>query len=275
MIVCKEFPNKIFETKQQMFKELRENKDTLIAQKKMITKQADSVLFKALETNKKQKNKADVDNNQDVNKLGLKLVINTTNVMDSHSDVHLKGIWKKTLKEKKNIYLLQEHQMKFDKIITDEVKASVESMNWADLGSSLKGETEALIFDATIDKRNEFMFNQYAKGYVKNHSVGMRYVKLELALNSESKWDVEEKEIWDKYINEVANKEDAEAQGYFWAVTEAKIIEGSAVPIGSNTITPTLAIENKQADNTSLEVDEPTEVTQKEQLVNFLTHIKV
>jgi hypothetical protein len=27
------------------------------------------------------------------------------------------------------------------------------------------------------------MFNQYAKGYVKEHSVGMRYVKLELAVN--------------------------------------------------------------------------------------------
>jgi hypothetical protein len=33
------------------------------------------------------------------------------------------------------------------------------------------------------------MFNQYAKGYVKEHSVGMRYVKLELAVNSDSKYE--------------------------------------------------------------------------------------
>jgi hypothetical protein len=39
------------------------------------------------------------------------------------------------------------------------------------------------------------MFNQYAKGYVKEHSVGMRYVKLELAVNSDSKYDAEEKAI--------------------------------------------------------------------------------
>ena len=108
-----------------------------------------------------------------------------------------------------------------------------------------------------IDKRNEFMFNQYAKGYVKNHSVGMRYVKLELAINSESKWDVEEKEIWDKYIDDIANKEVAEERGYFWAVTEAKIIEGSAVPIGSNTITPTLEVEAKN--------NEPSKDTHKQQ----------
>jgi hypothetical protein len=58
------------------------------------------------------------------------------------------------------------------------------------------------------------MFNQYAKGYVKEHSVGMRYVKLELAVNSDSKYDAEEKAIWDKYIDEIVNKV-AEEQSYF------------------------------------------------------------
>jgi hypothetical protein len=57
------------------------------------------------------------------------------------------------------------------------------------------------------------MFNQYAKGYVKEHSVGMRYVK-ELAVNSDSKYDAEEKAIWDKYIDEIVNKV-AEEQSYF------------------------------------------------------------
>jgi len=37
MIVCKEL-NKEYSTKAEMFKALRENKSTLIAQKKMITK---------------------------------------------------------------------------------------------------------------------------------------------------------------------------------------------------------------------------------------------
>jgi hypothetical protein len=117
-------------------------------------------------------------------------------------------------------------------------------MSWKELGQKHQGDTEALVFNATISKnRNEFMFNQYAKGFVKEHSVGMRYVNLQLAINSDSKWDVDEKEVWDKYIDLVANKEVAEAQGYMWIVIEAKIVEGSAVVKGSNPATPTISIE--------------------------------
>jgi hypothetical protein len=69
--------------------------------------------------------------------------------------------------------------MKFNSIIS--IKQKVESHKWKDLGFDFEGETEALVFNVEIDKdRNDFMFNQYAKGYVKEHSVC--YV-LELAVN--------------------------------------------------------------------------------------------
>jgi len=265
MITIKEFPNKTFETKSSMYKALRENKSALIAQKKMITKEADSVVF--LVTAKNEMGETIKSNSLGVDELTtlkMELVINTTNVMDSHSDVHLKGIWNKSVKEKKGLYLLQEHKMKFDSIITDNVKASVKELLWSEVGADYNGKTEALVFSVEVDKkRNPFMFEQYAKGYVKNHSVGMRYVKIELALNSESKYDQEEKEVWDKYISEVANKEQAEEQGYFWAVSQAKIIEGSAVPVGSNTITPVLNIESKEAVHDTSKDIEPSSDTQK------------
>ena len=70
----------------------------------------------------------------------------------------------------------------------------------------------------------------------------MRYVKIDLAMNSESPADAKEKAAWDKYINKIVNKEKAIEQGYFWAVTEAKVIEGSAVPLGSNFATPTISV---------------------------------
>lgn len=267
-MICKEL-NKEFATKEELFKALKLNKEELIAQKKMITKEADSVCFYAT-TEKGEVVKADMVDIDSIKELKMELVINTTNVMDSHGDVHLKGIWNKCLKEKKDFYLLQEHRMLFDHIITDKVKASARTMKWSELNSTFKGDTQALVFSVEVDKdRNPFMFNQYAKGYVKNHSVGMRYVKLELAINSESKYDIEEKEVWDKYIDEVANKKAAEEQGYFWAVTEAKIIEGSAVPIGSNTITPTLNIQSK--DTTT---EEPSKDTPKEEPFNVLEAIK-
>ena len=96
----------------------------------------------------------------------------------------------------------------------------------------------------------------------------MRYVKVDLAINSESEWDKDEKALWDKYYPVVANKEVADERGYMWIVSEAKIIEGSAVVMGSNSATPTISIESKEikevADIITTEVIEPTEVTQED-----------
>lgn len=265
MIVVKEFPERTFANKEELFSALRENKSTLIAQKKMITKESDSLIhYVEVEEKSQEANKADNSQNVDVSKIKAKLVINTTNIMDSHSDVHLKGIWTKSAKEQKNVMLLQEHQMKFNSIISSEVNTSVKTMPWKSLGFDFAGNTEALIFDTEISKeRNSFMFEQYLKGYVKEHSVGMRYVKLDLAINSKNEFDKKEKEIWDKYIDEIVNKEVAEAQGYFWAVTEAKIVEGSAVVKGSNFATPTISIEAVKEDTPIETKAEPTsEVTQ-------------
>jgi len=126
------------------------------------------------------------------------------------------------------------------------------------------GETEALVFDSNIKKdRNPFMFDQYAKGYVKQHSVGMRYVNLFLCMNSDSKLDVEEKANWDKYIGEVVNRKDVEDKGYFWAVTEAKMVEGSAVVKGSNNVTPTISVKDNEEITKEKNI-EPVQTTQKD-----------
>jgi Holliday junction resolvase-like predicted endonuclease len=58
----------------------------------MITKEADSIGYVEVKTDKNEAIKADSVNTNDINKIQAKLVINTTNIMDSHSDVHLKGI---------------------------------------------------------------------------------------------------------------------------------------------------------------------------------------
>lgn len=254
MITVKEFPNKSFSDRGELFKALRENKAFLINQKKNTFKTADAVLYSPLVLTEQlgkaatvKALKAEGFDPETVSKMELDLAINTTNILDSHSDVHFPGLWDKSLKETKILYLLQEHRMVFDKIITDDVKASADMMSWKDLGLDFEGMTQVLRFKANAEKeRNPYMFGQYAKGFVKNHSVGMRYVKLFLAMDSEAKWDKEEKEVWDKYIDQVVNKETAQAQGYFWAVTEAKVVEGSAVPLGSNWATPTISAEGKQ-----------------------------
>lgn len=267
MIQVLEFPNKEFTTKEDLFKALKDNKKEIVSIKKSVTKNADAVSFGYLDTSVKiDTTKDDMQGQmQNPETLNVKVVINTTNFLDSHNDLHVNGIWNKSVKDNTSFLHLQEHDRSFDKVITDTAKGYVQSMTWKQLGLSFEGKTEALIFESTIDKkRNEFMLNQYANGWVKNHSVGMRYVQLELAINSEAEWNKEEKAIWDEFYPIIANKEVADDRGYFWVVKEAKIIEGSAVVMGSNSATPTL--ENKTFEAvTNTSTDEPSEDTQKEQ----------
>ena len=239
---------KEFATKEELFRYVKDNRDILIAEKKSATKTGDTVVFGAEVERRLDATKGENGLSETAN-LKVKAVINTTNLFDSHYDVHIPGLWNKTLKDRRKTYHLQEHKMKFDHIITDKVTPSVRMMKWSDLGCGFDGQTQALIFDSEIEKsRNEYMYDQYMKGYVDNHSVGMQYVTLFMCINSEDRYYHEEKENWDKYYPQVANKKDVDEVGFFWAVTEAKLIEGSAVPIGSNYATPTLSVKEPSED---------------------------
>jgi len=243
--------------------EIVRNKATLIAQKKAAIKYADGCIYASLDSNSGEMvSKSSIDVT-DINEIEVKAAINTTNILDSHGDVHIKGLWNKSLKENKMIMHIQEHQLKFDKIIADgkDLKTSVKTMSFKELGYKMDGDTQVLFFDSIVKRnRNLYMFKQYADGNVQNHSVSMRYVKMELAVNNEDY--KEEFAVWQKYYDTIANKSDAEALGYFWAIKEAKIIEGSAVPIGSNKITPTLEVNEAAKTGTSKTI-EPPEGTQK------------
>lgn len=241
-----------FNTKKELFSFLHENKAILIAEKKATMKKADAFSFAVDIPGKTSASKAETASIEDANAIAAKVVMNTTNLMDSHDDVHFPGIWTKTLKENKNIMHIQEHKMAFDSIISDgsDLSAKVQNYSWKELGYGFQGDTQALIFNSTIKRnRNEYMFKQYADGNVKNHSVGMQYVKIFMAINDQDY--KEEFDIWNKYIDKVANRDVAEQKGYFWAVTEAKLIEGSAVPVGSNYATPTLEVNPKQSQSTA------------------------
>lgn len=240
-----------FDTKESLFSHLRENKEIYAHAKKSTIKHADATALHYLEVGNNIV-KANIDPEAiNMDKFNISVVINTTSLMDSHNDVHIKGLWRKSLSETKSLYLLQEHDMSFKSIIAADVKAYTKELQWKDLGEKYDGTTEALIFDAEVDKgRNAYMAEQYAKGYVMNHSVGMRYVKIALAMNSDNPMDADERKVWNKYIDQVANRQLAEDKGYFWAVTEAKIIEGSAVPIGSNTATPTISVGKEPSSDT-------------------------
>lgn len=256
-----EIPDK---TGKDLFDWLIANKSLLISQKKFERKKADPVNFYIEFINDKgeARKAADQAIPLDATKLKARLIINTCNLLDSHRDVHITNLWGKSLSGNPLLYLLEEHVMSFKTIITDEVKASIKNISWKDLGAPYEGSTQCLVFDVIIEKdRNPYMFEQYLKKRVKNHSVGMMYVKMYLCINDEDYSS--EFDNWNKYYPIIANKSDADDMHYFWAITEAKVVEGSAVPKGSNFITPTLSIEEqkKEPGNTTRHNSKPVKST--------------
>lgn len=236
-------PNNL--SRKEIFNYLVKNEALIFNAKKSVTKEADGFVSAPLYVDDKGNlvNKAESESLPTTESGILKVapVINTTNWLDSHGDVHIPGLWKKSLSDNKRtgFYLLESHGRSFQSIIADECAGMTKNLSWKELGLDYSGVTEALLFNALLDKdRNEYMYEQYLKKRVKNHSVGMQYVKLVTCIDDEE-YPVQ-KENWDKYIEMVANREEAEADGYFWAILEAKIMEGSAVVFGSNSVTPTL-----------------------------------
>ncbi|RYZ25441.1 MAG: hypothetical protein EOP49_44620, partial [Sphingobacteriales bacterium] len=235
-------------TGKELLEFLVKNEALILHAKKSEIKRADAVFYRTMYVTDKGTlvDKAQVETEQVApSKLKAALVINTTNWLDSHGDVHIPGIWRKSLADnkRKGFYLLDCHQRAFDKVIADSCEGTTKNLLWQELGFNIPGATEALIFTGIIEKdRNPFMFDQYLKGYVKEHSVGMRYIKMVTCIDDED-YPVQ-KENWDKYIEMVANREDAEASGYFWAVLEAQVMEGSAVLFGSNCMTPAMSLED-------------------------------
>jgi hypothetical protein len=260
-----------FLSKKELFDYLHKNKARIIAQKKANIKHADAInayapiALKSGQVIKSNK-PLDIEN---LNEIKVRAIINTTKLIDSHMDMHVDGLWKKSLQENKMIMHLQEHVMKYDHIISEgeDLKAYTKEYDWKDLGFDFEGTTQGLVFDSLVKRsENEFMFRKYASGKVKNHSVGMQYVKMLMAVNDDDY--PEEKMVWDKYYDMVANKEVADEFGYFFPILEAKVIEGSAVPLGSNWATPT---ENNNLDPS----DQSEENEEKSRFAKHSTRIKL
>lgn len=140
----------------------------------------------------------------------------------------------------------------------DVVDIYSQTISLTELGLSKSGTTEVLVFETDIRKDyNEKVYYKYLKGKVKQHSIGLQYIKLGLAINDDE--DTAHYELWNKYIDQVINREMVEQHGYFWVVHEIKLLENSAVLFGSNELTPTLGVKSDT-------LDEPVETTQTEPL---------
>lgn len=103
-----------------------------------------------------------------------------------------------------------------DKVLTDEY-----------------GSVDALVFESKING-----FEWYKEGVISQHSIGFRYEDIKLAIRDDE--EGEEKLLWNKYINTIINKEEAEELGFFYLVEKINLFEISAVLRGANRLTSTL-----------------------------------
>jgi len=239
MIKSAYFPGREFSTKQELFKALIKHKSELIGLKKAEIFNSDGLKADTTKVSKEALKGISLDNDYSYH------VINTTKYMDSHSDVHLNGIWNKSISDKQGkIYFVVDHDLSIKSVIAypKDVTMYVQDIPWRTLGKDFDGETQALIFKVKKDK----IVLDSAKNIIENkidieHSIRMQYVNIELAIDESGEGYEDEKALFDATIGQIANKGTAVEQGYFWVVKEAKISqEGSMVLRGSNDATPIL-----------------------------------
>jgi len=182
------------------------------------------------------------------------IVGNSIGFFDSHKDVSMKGSWNKTVQERGNrIPIIKDHRMIVDNLFAKNLGTSIQNITIRDLGFDVDGETE--VVGAKIGDLDPYMLEKYSSGQITEHSVGLRYVQLRLAVNDPDSED--EFKVWTENIDKVINRQDAEDNGYFWPVFEQKLIEISAVVLGSNPFTPALKSLDKEPQK-STQVSEPT-----------------
>ena len=278
-IYCKEL-DKHFNSKEELFKALAENETFIHDAKK-------SQVYKSFEkglqvvTDQKQIEKA-----FDSTEKGIKFdsdyyyfVVNSANFLDSHSDVHVDGNWNKSVKDQQGkVYLVFDHSLKRSDIIAmkKDVEMFTAKISWNMLGKDYEGETYSLIYKVKKDK----IVNKEAKewleqGHELEASVRMQYVKIETAFNSTNPDYSKQKEVYDTYYPQIANKEDFEEIEYFWVVKEAKnVMESSLVLFGSNSATGVLNNENKsEAVEGTTETQEQSIDTQTDKKKNYYSHL--
>lgn len=278
---CREFANKEFASKEEMFLALKANEAKIIGLKK-------AQIYNSDEHNRKEQISC---LNLDVSKLTgaqknftvedgyIYPVISTTLFMDSHKDVHFNGCFTKTIKEQQGkVYYALDHELKWNSILAWEKDVEMFSamIDWQLVGKSYAGQTEALIFKIAKDKITKADVLQAIVNKVSDfeNSIRMVYYKINLAVNSAAKELKENKAYFDSRIDEIANKDEVLEDGYFWGVEELGIHkEGSLVVAGGSNSATGIIVENIDPFEYSQKqvTTDPPQSSQKINLIHLLT----
>ena len=278
-----------FDTKSELFSYLKENVKDIIAKKSELKIESDNFDYGCVEIQAKSKDligkqvtkMTGQDETLADGEVKVKVIANMHGWCDSHMDVLIKGSAKKTVKDKGAsnkhlLYHLKDHLHSTDGIVGGDVKASVEMVDLKQfkIQSKLK-EAEALMVSSTVKKKYDSkVYELYLDDEVKQHSIGLRYIKIYLCVNSDEEDYVMEKENWEKYYDQVINKDKVDSKGFFWAVTEYKLLENSCVLFGSNELTTVQEVgKNIEPSDNDTQKHDPKPSDNDTSLNQFLIHL--
>ncbi|WP_438423129.1 hypothetical protein [Aquimarina macrocephali] len=283
-----------FEEKSKLFAYLKSNRKKIIAQKCSSQIKSDDFEYGCLNLKANSKDKigskvtksVSVKEDLQDGEIEVDAIANMAGWCDSYMDVLIPDCWNRTIKEKgasnkQLIYHLKNHWYSTDDIIGGNVQMRSQ---WLDLSifnieSDLK-QGQALIGNSIVkEKYDKKCFHLYSDDEIKQHSIGLRYIKITLCMNSEEEEDKYEKESWDKFYPMVINKSKVDSKGFFWAVEEIKLVEYSAVLFGANELT---TVQGTSKNNTGPSKDtqeaeqEPSKDIQDEPSISELCkHLKL
>lgn len=251
--------------------DILKNKQEAINIKKSAYKHSDVVNNHIIKEDTENVTKLVLDDEEQDNV--VKVIANTYYWLDSHGDVHVKGCFTKSIKENVGkIFHFDNHEHSFNSKVGNVKTVKEVNVNWTDLGVQKDGKTICVIGETElVEDYNCQVYDAYKNNEINQHSVGMQYVNLQIAVNNPA--EIEAYKLWNEVYPMLGNPETADKMGYFWVVKEAKLKEYSCVLWqGSNSLTPTVkdidAVENNTSNN------EPSKDTQEEQKQFFINLLK-
>ena len=281
MIKSVYFNDKVFESKDALFKALKDNEDDIIEFKKgHVYKGIDKCvttgqLSKDIETAKGIGFRA---------KDGfIYPIISTTRYMDSHDDVHFDGCFNKTVKDQEGrVYYCADHNLSTTGVVANkrDVKMMIKSIPWSVVGKDYEGQTQKLIFEIEKSK----IINEIALKLIESdpdieNSIRMIYTDVQMGINSKDKAFAENKAYFDSRIDMIANKEKAISQGYFFGVESLKIHKEGSMVIEGGSNDATRIYQNAvsaSADSNALKIEsgDTTQTTEKPDYSGIYKQIK-
>ena len=251
--------------------DILKNKQEAINIKKSAYKHSDVVNNHIIKEDTENVTKLVLDDEEQDNV--VKVIANTYYWLDSHGDVHVKGCFTKSIKENVGkIFHFDNHEHSFNSKVGNVKTFKEVNVNWSDLGVQKDGKTICVIGETElVEDYNCQVYDAYKNNEINQHSVGMQYVNLQIAVNNPA--EIEAYKLWNEIYPMLGNPETADKMGYFWVVKEAKLKEYSCVLWqGSNSLTPTVkdidAVDNNTSNN------EPSKDTQEEQKQFFINLLK-